>query len=425
MSDNSIEKGELFMIYGYFTPSQSFPPWDNESISRGTFEVARRLIVQKRSFIALFSLVMLVLLGCVQPVAIRKSTPDEIMEEKSNMSVYTTKDGQMWLQVGISSGASRSITNYTSLDDGLRKGINYYQLILLEEEQNEISGFSDWLQIGDETQLKGTAEEGELLVPVSLNKTYHMLLLMGHKDDANDKKPILLASGYRKETISKDSSIIFTMIPLFVDMKFIVEGQSAPSEPKGDSVEVSKGKSFDVQVTLFGKVSGTSGSGDGLWPLKLAEQLLREDSAWWDAIETQYRDFKGGSVTTGDAPQNMDDQIVTLQSNKGTFTNGGNLIDEKDGKTPSLNINYTGDSLTYAYDGQPSFNNAFFNFELEYIPFSLNDASVWPTPLTEAPLWLICNWQGLPKNPDGTIPDTNSVPVKEPGGGFGYEGVYQ
>jgi hypothetical protein len=246
--------------------------------------------------------------------------------------------------------------------------LNFTQLIVLGQD-GKIAGF---------VQTDGT---GTVKIALPFNKTYTFLLMTGYKEGP-DALPSLLAAGYIPDKLIgiKEPGFTVTMYPLEVDTEFTttnthVSPQTA--EPQvGQTLELPPAD-WTVTWAAATPVVGT-GSGDFFTAL---ENVRRGNTL-----------FKG--LKTVIAVKDKDNTEITNTENPALPARTGNQI--------SLNIE------EYTKGAEKLGNSGFVNFNLEYVPFSLDDAEAWEQVTGKLedglpPVWIIRN--GLNDEPQDSNTD--------------------
>jgi hypothetical protein len=181
------------------------------------------------AFLAVLTFVAIALTGCANPIATTPSTKSsEIpVHAETPFTGYTADNpdpefpNTYLLEFPLPeksasqslSATGRSLVNHQGTDSTFMADINYYQLIAINTENpNDI-----WATASS----SGAEEAGKLRIVVEPGKTYHLLLLHGHKNDSTNttENPVLLASGYIKYKILSDSNqVTIRMVPVLTDV---------------------------------------------------------------------------------------------------------------------------------------------------------------------------------------------------------------
>ncbi|MDR3284806.1 MAG: hypothetical protein LBS97_06480 [Treponema sp.] len=279
-----------------------------------------------------------------------------------------------------------------STDRGVR---NYAQVIVMEDSSladGTISAF-------DQT----TASKTALSVRLKSGKTYHFLILQGHKNDLSSQgeKPTLLAGGYAKKSISPGlNTVTLPLVPVIVDVTLIDDtGNDVVINPGFNrralvnytpaQAALSPGAVCLAQVKLGAVQAGANAAGDGLWPLKLAEPGIRRDGSTWEgnsvpgAQDSYATKISLGGYSGGNAA--LDAAGITVTQNAGHYVFASSDAPLADSLAAGAQ---TAGSLQYAFTTGDAKGTGRFYFNLKYVPFAVT-ADRWDQ--TGMPVWVIRN----------------------------------
>jgi hypothetical protein len=285
---------------------------------------------------------------------------------------------------------ARSVVGAGSEDIQSRgRGVrNYAQIIVMED-----SGTADGaIFTFDQT----TASKSALSVKLKAGKTYHFLILHGHKNDVSSQteKPTLLAGGYAKKAlVAGKNELALPLVPVLVDAALNVNagngapGSSVPYSP-AQGASLSPGTAYLAQVKLGAVQAEATATGDGLWPLKLAEPAVRREGIWESnsaagepgsfATKISLGGYAGGNVV-------LDAAGITVTQNTGHYVFGASDALLNDSLAAGTQ---TAGSLKYAFTTGALEGGGRFYFNLEYTPFAVT-AARWGQ--TGMPSWVIRN----------------------------------
>jgi hypothetical protein len=280
--------------------------------------------------------------------------------------------------------------------------INYVQFIVMEDTSS-----------GDEAiaAVDDADAGGSISVRVAPGKQYHLLYLWGHKNGLSDQEPTLLVSAYGwVEVKPGNNPVIMPLVPLVVDTAVYKVGEASPLDyTTGVPLDVIADAQYRAEVKLGAKQAGTAASGDGLWPLKLADPVTRRlgiharnKGAAPGSFESGIGDngYFGGNAADPTVNSDMAAATVTLTANAGYYGDASSPV----GTAVSNSIGDTGSSYTFT----PNADGKFY-FNMKYTPFAVT-ADHWNTKTNNAPAWVIRN--GL--NDDAQDADTDFTVI---GGG--------
>jgi hypothetical protein len=302
--------------------------------------------------------------------------------------------------------------------DEIKALINYYMLIAVDD--------ADKTNVYDYIPARFySPEENDPSLKIELIRqhTYHFLLLGGYvdvrmlPDPANSLRPVLLASGYRKYTVI-DSVVDFDikMVPLLVDLTFKQESVAHPLDTGTSNtspfVLLDAGKDTTVSVALGSYADSGVVYGDGLWPLKLAQNEVRDVSnSLWDMFaegasingklsDAQYSGVLYNTIgTITDDPRSTVLDNVLFALDKSVTANVAQIDDTQNiAPLNSSTGEIAGTASTYGRtSGKPQYiippvgndEASLFNFNLEYVPFGLGRELLESVGAT--PVWFIKN----------------------------------
>jgi hypothetical protein len=268
---------------------------------------------------------------------------------------------------------------------------NYAQVIVMEDSLTGDGTISTFDQTTDSRSL--------MSVKLKEGKTYHFLILQGHKNDVTNQteKPTLLAGGYAKKAIVTGANTVkLPLVPVLVDAVITddagngVPGGAIAYDPRtGAALSLNAAYLAQVKLGAVQAQAGTTASGDGLWPLKLAEPAVRRDGITWegnsvvDAQGSYATKISDGGYTGGNAV--LDAAGITVTQNTGHYVFGSSDAPLADSLAAG---GKTAGSLKYAFTTGGEAGGGRFYFNLEYVPFAVT-AVRWSQ--TGMPVWVIRN----------------------------------
>jgi hypothetical protein len=285
--------------------------------------------------------------------------------------------------------------------------LNYAQMILMEDSEageGKISAF--------DAQVYRDGVTDHLSVQVETDKKYHVLVLVGHTNNEENpnnydkdnpkyytEQPTLLQSGYTKITATAEPiELKIPVAPLMIDMTFF-NGSTVVSFPAsvGTPLGLEKSTTYTVEVQV--KTEGKNGvlTGDGLWPLKLADSGTRMGQTWANGKEGFSKPVSEGGYT---GEVSLDAIPVLLgnwtNSTIGYFIEGGQRNVSMDYLATGKRWSTTGSAKYQFATGSADANGKFY-FHLEYVPYNVVLSSEWTgktgqTKIGEKmPIWIIRN----------------------------------
>jgi hypothetical protein len=347
--------------------------------------------------------ITVLLAGCSSPLIIKSTTEPEPLVTTKEAEIQPMvgetvidADGKYTLQFNLPAATqpARSLVNFdpTKPITVENLGVNWYQLITVDADApDQISASS--------TSTSG----GNLSANVSPEKTYHILLLHGYKDETSI--PVLLGNGYIKyKIVEGDNTVLLRMVPVLIDVEFKTD--TTPATPWALSVSEkiawAKSGNFNVTISMRSRLASQDGDsaphGNALWPLRLAE--ARGDVDVWAAFETgespQY-DQNDNSTWTGSywsydgtGMSKVPDMVSIAPESEATT---GFLAQyNSTGATPTTPLKSqagrdanadttakTNGTLNYSFTSLDSTTTDYgkFSFSLTYIPFGIAAEDKW------------------------------------------------
>jgi hypothetical protein len=288
-------------------------------------------------------LAVLALAGCVSPI----SPPLTALEpERDSGSNAVDWRAPFTLTLHINADGSARVAG---LAENTITGIcNYAQLVIAQD--GNIVAFAD-------RQIEADQENAPLSVTITPKKTYDILVLMGHWEHTNeDVLPTLLGAGLQSQLITAgENAVTIQMNPLVVDTKFTRSAETITTAHNGVST-LTPGD-WNLEWTITPGVSETNGF-TGL--LAAQESILgRMDES------VLFRDTAAVMVKGGTRWKASDIEV----SENVVALNLGELAAEATGS---------------------------YNFNLEYVPFSVNESAKWSefsatNKKDGLPVWIIRN----------------------------------
>jgi hypothetical protein len=381
-----------------------FMTYENFSLARflPRRSCGRHLIGMLNGFASAVAITVM-LAGCSNPLITRSSPETLVVTKEADippMVGETVKgdDGKYTLRFNLPAATqpTRSLVNFdpTKPINVENLGVNWYQLITVDADAPDQI-------LASSTGVSG----GSLNVSVSPEKTYHILILHGHKEAPEDETsiPVLLGNGYIKyKIVEGDNIVLLRMVPVLIDVEFKT-GSTLWALSVSEKIAWAKSGNFNVTISMLSRLGGQDGGsaphGNALWPLRLAE--ARKDSDVWAAFETgespQYNKSDSSAWTgsywsyDGTGMSKVPDMVSLIAPEAETTT--GFLAQYKStGATPTTPLTSqagsdsnadteakTNGTLNYSFTSLDSSTTDYgtFSFSLTYIPFGIAAEADW------------------------------------------------
>jgi hypothetical protein len=243
----------------------------------------------KRVFLVVAGVLSVLLAGCFNPItAIPPAAPGAAVptrQQGDGGPAPFTVDIRLSLGDDAAEAEARFIAGP---DEGQLKGIyNFMELAVLDDK----AAFFTAAEAGRDANGGMTGKKGA--GSWVMGRTYHFLLLMGHRA-AEGETPTLLAAGLQSQAIDKSGKVTITMWPLEVDTEFILTAKNRTGVKDGDIRAYLRGAgTWTVRWTL-----AAGQEGDTMQTLLAAKQVVSAGAAavFADADLTVKR---GAAAVTG------------------------------------------------------------------------------------------------------------------------------
>ncbi|MDR1108980.1 MAG: DUF6273 domain-containing protein [Spirochaetaceae bacterium] len=280
-------------------------------------------------------LAALLLAGCFNPV----SAPPTGANPASGADTALLEPFTVTLHID-GDGSARAAAGPTESVIGKGGICNFIQLAVVDPATGKVHALTDARQ-------KKAADTSATLTVTALayEKDYEFLLLMGHWERdykaetpsgnyryVEDRLPTLLAAGRQTAHITLgDNTVTITLYPLVEDTKF---------------------RSADNSITVDTMKNGVFSLVPGAWDLV------------WTVV-------RGNSGTNGFT------DLLAAQKETPLFREAAARVSGETGQQPALSVAPDGNVVTLKFGTLPAGNTGAANFNLTYVPFSLNTAGKW------------------------------------------------
>ncbi|MDR0386999.1 MAG: hypothetical protein LBH57_03090, partial [Treponema sp.] len=352
------------------------------------------------------SILTFLLVGCFNPISVvpPKNLADPFTEPFT-VDVLIGKDTQ-----------ARSIAGPSA--ERIREGIrNIYQLIVINDD-GKIVAFDEVRRMKQDDNTATFRIES-----LGFGHDYHFLLLMGYwKWTGVDSKgvykyddavpPTLLAAGLKTQMVTGSGTVTITMWPIVVDTVFTTTDLDVPSQKV--TPEIIKKAGTDeihpqtvelppVDWKITWKVQRSDSAGDGF------AELIKARNKMWGTVPQELFSGSKGLVWEDGVNKEEGNNLVFDTVNKNFIT---------------LDISkYTSGITKIGKKGSANFN-------LEYVPFNLEDAGKWKEADSKRksnfgldgkklPVWIIRN--GM--NDDAQTDKTDFGTSRKPDSDFDWNGA--